>query len=322
MQRTRTVKFIFLVIIVIFISCSKEIIVDIPVKDYKLVVNSTISPFIAPNPQTVFAKVNRSTHITDTASNTILSDATVCLFGDGEVIDTLLFVDSLGIYVLNRFWFPNQGVDYALKAEHSGYKTVTASTKIPEQVKIIDTVVTPMVMVNEAGDIFNEVALTFKDPPNEKNYYEIVLSVPGIDYYSNDLYYRLSSSDKLISRENYYPPLERFDIEKPKYLLFSDVGIDGEQYCIKFNYKPPRAFDGINGNYLESHIIYFQLRNVPFEYYAFKTAWIQQTNSQIENVLYGGTEPQNIYTNIENGYGLFSGFNYDDGSIFIDEIKY
>ncbi len=37
---------------------------------------------------------------------------------------------------------------------------------------------------------------------------------------------------------------------------------------------------------------------------------IQHLYENTEDVLYGMAEPLNVYSNIENGYGLFAGFNH------------
>lgn len=302
-------------------SCTKEIDIDIPKKEYRLVVNSTISPFILPNPQPIFANITRSIHISDTTLNTIVNDATVLLYNKENLIDTLHFVDTLGLYQINTQWSPSQGEEYSIVATHTEYHTIRATSTIPKKVEITDFVVTSLVSINEAGDPNNEIAITFKDIEDEKNYYEVVLSNEGINYYSNKDYYRLSSADRIIARENYYPKLERFDIEKPKYILFTDEDINGDTYTLHFNYIPPR-YEDFDGEHIKSHYITIQLRSVTEAYYAYKTSLISQLNNQIEDVLYGGKEPENVYSNIENGYGLFSGFNYDTQTLFVDKVDY
>jgi hypothetical protein len=61
--------------------------------------------------------------------------------------------------------------------------------------------------------------------------------------------------------------------------------------------------------YVSRHLGNIQLKNVTEEYYLFKTSYLQGLYNQKENALYGMGEPMNVFTNIENGYGVFAGYN-------------
>ena len=313
---------ICIILFIGFMGCTKDINIDILEKKYQLVINSTIAPFTLPNPKTVYAKISKSIHIFDTTLNTEIPNAQVYFYCDGLLTDTLTFIDSIGLYVINKFWFPQEEKEYSIKVEHSDYKTASASSIIPQKVVINDTIVTPMVIITEDGDVFNEVSLTFTDPADIVNYYEIALSGANIDFVNTENFFRLTTSDKLITKESYYPPLERFDIKKPKYLLFNDKTINGKKHTLRFSYSAPHTFDGIDGNYMNSHFITVHLRSITKEYYLFKTTLIQHTNNQITDILYGSKEPDNVFSNIKNGYGLFSGFSYDLGTMYIKQINY
>jgi hypothetical protein len=309
-------------LLMLFSSCSKDISINIPEKDYSMVINSTIAPWNLPNnPKGVSAIVNQSIHISDSSLNTALPDAIVTIFENESLIDTLTYNDSLRMYSLTKFWFPTLENTYTLKVKHPIYGIITTTTNIPSKIEIIDTVITPIVFIDEDNAPYNEIALTLKDDINETNYYEVVLSGASFDFNSSENYYELSSHDKLITREPYYPKLERFDIKKPKFLLFTDLGIEGEEYTLKFNYMPPLIIDRGN-EIVPSHYVSIHLRNITKEYYLFKTSWIQQLNNQVEDVLYGGAEPMNVYSNIENGYGVFAGFNFASATMRVDEVDF
>ena len=170
------------------------------------------------------------------------------------------------------------------------------------------------------GGAVSELNLTFKDPANETNFYEVEVAnsyLVNVDPLFG--YYSLTTQDEIITSESYYPSLLNFDKDKPRYLLFKDKKINGQEHTLTFYYIPPQHED--SHRYISSHYIIVYLRSVTEEYYKFKTTMIQQKYARAEDILYGAAEPINVFTNIQNGYGIFAGFNNDMVPMYINEIK-
>lgn len=296
-------------------SCTKDITIDVPETEHKLVINSTIAPFTAGYPKQIYVDVSSSIAVTDTTHNAVVKDAVVCLFNDSILIDTLVYDTTNAYYDIDRFWFPEAGESYRLVVQHPDYPEVSATTSIPSSVPIVDTVITPIAYL-EGGNIMNEVAITFTDPAGDEDYYEVALSDQERDYYE------LTATDKLITREAYYPTLERFDLHKPTCLPFTDEGINGQTYTLRFYYSAPHNFNGTMGDYMPGHFLLVNFRHITRAYYQYKTSLIQQLNNQEVDILYGGKEPLNVESNIEGGYGLFSGFNHQVVAMYVNEIDY
>ena len=301
----------------LIISCEiiTEIEVDIPSKPPKLVINSTLVPWSIPGTKQLGIEISGTTHIFDTSEYKPVTDATVLLFKNGEFVDTINYVDTLQ----NRpypvdyapFSGPLPGDTYSIEVSAPGYEKVYAKTTIPEKVEILDASITPVGLIDDMGGIWSEVTITFADPPQIENYYEIVVSGASNLY---QVYYYLFTHESVITGESYYPSPMQPHLKHPRHLLFNDHSFNGEIKTLSFYYSDPGGI----GTY---YIISIQLRNITAEYYYHKTTLLQSLNNQEEDVLYGMREPLNVFTNIENGHGIFAGFNEDIFQARIERTK-
>lgn len=306
----------FIFIICGFISCTKEVEITVPEEKNKLVLYSTIVPFSMPMPKYLTIDVMASSHIYDTTKYYI-PDANILLFKNNKLIDTIEYVDSKKTYPLNIF--PEEGEQYTIKVNKNGYDEVIASTSIPSKVKIDEVNITPVAVFDEDGLVYSEASITFQDPENEINFYEIAISGIAYSSYAPDVFDEIFSYDKIIKRESYYPSDLNFNLKDPKSLLFNDENINGKSYTVNVYYFPNQD---IIKSKVSEHLISVHLRNVSEEYYRFKTSMLRHLYNQEEDILYGAGEPQNILSNVEGGYGIFAGFNDDIVSLEVKETKY
>lgn len=309
------------VIIMCFLlfSCTKEVEIEIPHEKPKIVAYSTIVPYTPPCPKQPGINLQSSMHIFDHSSG-IINDAIVLYFENGILKDTLKYIETQDIYGMadSTSDYPIAGNSYSIRVQKDGYESITASTTIPSKVIISDTSIVPISYFDDTGTVYSEISVTFTDPADEINFYEICVSGYAYIYESFNNYYELSTYDNIITSESYYPSILSFDVNKPKCLLFNDKSINGSEYTLRVYYCPPQG----EGEYrcISNHYISVHLRNVSYEYYKFKTSMIQHLNNKEEDILYGMGEPINIISNINNGYGLFAGFNNDIVSLFVPEL--
>ena len=309
---------IFLLLIALT-ACSEELEIIIPAKEPSLVVYSIIRPFAYSNTEQQYIKLQSTSHIFDTASNEIC-DAQVLYYENDLLKDTLSFSTNVQAYLIspNISDFPIEGNSYSIVVQKPGFKSVSANTFIPSQVKIIDTLVSPVAYFDEDGLVYSEIQFSFEDPAEEINYYEVAVSKLGASNADSGDFYELTTNDNLILSESYYPSLIRFDLDKPKNLLFSDKSINGKKHTLTMYYFPPQRES--EKLYIGSHYLSIHLRNITEDYFKFKTTMIQHLNSKEEDILHGTGEPINVISNINNGFGLFSGYNEDIASLHIDSL--
>jgi Domain of unknown function (DUF4249) len=294
-----------LLLTIFLLSCSKEIEVEIPAEKASLVVMSTIGPATFPNIIPLRLYLQSSLPIFDTTPNPI-GNAVVLYYENNQLKDTLRYIAEMNSYLITKTIadFPIPGNTYSIQVQKEGYESVSASTIVPSKVKIADAVVIPVAYFDEDGHVHSEIDLRFEDPVEESNFYEV--AVTDITNYGA---FELTTNDPMITSESYYPTHMQFDVRPPKSLLFSDKSINGEKHKLILYYSPPQG--NVVAVWIRFHYITIHLRNVTEDYYKYRTTLIQHLNSKEADILYGTGEPINAISNINNGYGLFAGYNTD-----------
>ena len=296
------------------ISCTKEIEIKIPEKQPKLVVSSTIVPFTLPMPAQLGLELQSSLNIFDTTKKALITDALVLYYENNILIDTIKYVDVLKKYIISTAInkYPVAGNDYSIQIIKQGFATVIAKTTIPHIVDITKLDILPIAYLDETGSPHSEVSIAFTDPSDKVNFYEVEISD-----ITEKFNYELSSNNPIITGESYYPSVLDFKNNMPTSLLFNDSKINGQNVILKIYYLAPLIIT--DHSYISDHSINVHLKNVTEEYYKNKITFIQHTYSLQENMLYGSGEPINVYSNINNGYGVFAGYNNSIQSLHIPE---
>ncbi|OFX82635.1 MAG: hypothetical protein A2W99_06680 [Bacteroidetes bacterium GWF2_33_16] len=289
----RKVFLIILLTITIF-SCTKEL--DYELENIKsLVINSVFYP-----------DNNFTFHVSTTAStlekyDTLKERVQLLLYeNDYLIIDTML---GTGTFQTN--YKPISNIKYTVKILSNSLQSITASDSIPNSINIDDATLLFPVGVDEMGDEYGEFSVKFTDPANEKNYYELAIYhyINGekvyYEWYSD--YYKVT--DPVLINEGLLDYL-------PTTMFFSDELFDGEIYTLRF-----KDFANENTSLTSFNSdIYAELRSISKSYYLYRKSYTihafnQQTNYEdLHDFLYSG-EPQNMYTNVNNGFGIFVGYN-------------
>lgn len=315
-------KYFIFVSMIFFLACTKEVEIDLPKQPNQMVVYSILSPIVFPLPKNLNLKLTYSKEISDSTNN-MISDALVLYYINNQLKDTVEFVDSLGVYPLlqNMSDYPVAGDKCAIRIIKEGFEPVYSEAIIPSKVMITDSVnITQIAYIDDLGFAHSKASLTFIDPVDEVNYYEIAVTQT---YNSNsdnpEHFFELNTNDEIITTQSYYPSAFLLDLKYPKYLLFTDETFNGEEHTVDFFYLPPQASEDYL--FIINHNLSFHLRNVSEDYYKYKTTLIQSKNNNTEDILYGMGEPINVYSNIENGYGIFGAYNYDLQSFHFEKLK-
>lgn len=129
----------------------------------------------------------------------------------------------------------------------------------------------------------------------------------------------LYSDDPIIAREDYYPSPLQFDAFPPTHLYFKK-----QHYSTPFNfefyYSPPSisntriSTENTKQQYF-SHNATIILKTISENYYKYQASRLSQFYSREGDPLYGVGEPVNVFTNINNGDGIFAAYATDSGKI-------
>lgn len=247
-------------------------------------------------------------------------------------------------YFIDSSFIPEAGKEYKIEINEIpsvygnpvGLDYLKSSTYIPTKVPIILNQQKDVINYNnqtgvEDSVIYNKVYnLSFNDPSNTNDYYYLTISkVISSDYflmdtidmdqiwlenatfnYTNVMLQSLNiSHNDIISGLN-ADPYNKFSLLGTSTFLFNDEDFNGQTKNIQvelFNY----------GNEIEEiQYLVVELLHISKEYFDYYSTISTQSNSQLD--IY--SEPTQLYTNIENGIGVFAGASLSSDNIFIEPM--
>jgi hypothetical protein len=219
----------------------------------------------------------------------------------------LIFDDRLKHYIMPQLFFPiEEGKTYYIRASAPGHETVTSSCTVPYLRETnLSLVVKESINCVHNQETYswyhNHYYFEWNDYPGEENYYIINKNHAYWHYYFDNL------------NENGYPIFDsiRFhswyyfvnDNHKP--CIFSDIGCDGEKMSVFLS-----VFRSSTDDFSKMALLQTD-RNC----YLFEQSLIDYNRDFQIFML----EPNQIFTNIRNGYGVFGAFVMKEYSFDLEE---
>jgi hypothetical protein len=272
-----------------------------------------------------------------TDSNMIIKDAKVRLFEDNNYIADLIYSESYQYqrllnhrfiyhYSLNGF-IPVLNHAYSIKITAPGFPEVTSNTTIPQSVTVISIDTNTVFTVN--GDFTVkalECRIKFKDPKGIKNFYKLEIIRSGLIYECPNIH---SGKDCMTSLINYpvnfichdlnviflksniespvtILPEEENDEQLLNNIFLSDATFDGETYVLTIMMPIPL----IDFAYPQDPSEKFRLRKINFKFYSINEEYYKYARSNYAQINKRNdmfSEPYHVFSNINNGVGIFSG---------------
>lgn len=304
MKRLLTILSILLVLS----ACEKTIDLPIEYTEPKLVVNSITSP-----DSLWQVNLSASKYIYETGAIQLIPNAIVSIQEVGGAAFTLNMIDT-GIYV-SAIEKPIAGKTYLLSVTHPDFESVNSTSAIPSEVNLNSIEILENVIIESYT--YKKVRITFNDPPG-KNYYRMSFFTTGLGY---DWY---SGGQELVWTEysfwiNYQDPNSNSidgTLIGTESILLSDEYFDGKEHSIDIL---------IDSYYFEEYyqteydqFFKVKLHHVSREYYWFALSLDKYYEvSDLEFF----TQPVQVYTNIENGLGIFASLNTRCDSFMLAEGK-
>ncbi len=300
-------KLIYITVIVFaFISCEKEVDIPIEYSESKLVVNSVFCTDSLWN-----VEISASKYIYDTMQIPLLDNAIVTI-ADSDKNSIELFNQGNGIYT-SLTEKPELNKAYTVNVLHSVYDNVSSTSKLPNNININDISWDEQVLFE--GQEYRKVKITFQDPP-ENNYYSIRVFERNwmIEGWNNEGYL-----DSILVEQPYYIISQNASVsnnENKNYvtsIYFSDDLFDGNEYTFDFlldNYM----FENSWGSGSERLPIYISFSTLSKDLYWYQTSLqkYQYSNGDFFS------QPVQVYTNVENGLGIFAGCSSVQDSIVVE----
>ncbi len=292
-------------------SCIKNINDDIPKTEPKLVINGII------NPDSIFkVNISKTVHVfeNETQQNLpFIQGAVVKVFKDGEFLFNL--DEGNNGYYLKSGFYPSRAHIYKVEVEKAGYTTISAETGLPDFIPVNDFDTTIRITTDYGyPETVIDCKLQYHDPAGVENYYRLDCFVSytdndGVTFVERQYVYVDDANSHLYDKDY-------------SYLLWSDVLNDGNDVTVDFNtyvYFYPDENSGMNSDSVELTYTVF-LSTMSEDYYKYdKTRSLYYENGGSSDPF---TEPVLIYTNVDNGYGIFGGAGSDTISFkYLYEIQ-
>ncbi len=293
--------FLFAVLLIFgFIACeTTEKIDNFPLRPSKLVVNC----FFAPDSTWEF-QVSKSLSVLDNADIKFINNATIKIFKDSELIETITEQDDDKWYRTENN-LPEMGKEYSIEVSSPDYGSrLIAEDYVPQAIPVSDAsiVITDSSFYESPdyswGNIEGNFNIKFSDPAQIDNYYQLSVFYfdtvftnyeDSSEYYISKRVLSISSDDAAIVNDRDYN----------NNLLLTDNFFDGQNYQLKVNFE--------DWNARREKQYYIEFVSLNRSGYLYRRTIDDYNQSQNDPF----SEPVQVYCNIENGYGIFSGYSTD-----------
>lgn len=291
--------------ILLFAGCEKDVVIKVPEKDPSLVLIA-----LQQKGEVISASVGRSRHILqprpgfDLLEYYTVKDAQVVVYENGVSIDTLTYQPAEYLYKSGRGRVTREGYTYSIKANAPDFKEITAESTIPSQSTIAEVRWEKNVRTNSYGERIDEITVRFNDPA-EKNFYMLGIYQANYSGYRELPVYCVSSTDKDIETVNgEEDPAETENCLDGGNLLMRDVNFNGGQKILKLSVISNYLDEFVNPSTGATARPYVKLYRITEDHFKFAKSYNVFDNTD-DNPF---AEPVNVFTNVKNGYGIFSGY--------------
>ena len=299
-------------LLTVSISCIKEIDLDLKDDEPKIVLNAIISA-----DSLIKINITRSLGILEEDKLYNINNATVLLYKEN------IFIDTLNQYSAGYYYKSGLksivGANYKIIVKADGYKTVESLFTMPNKPEILEF---DTINYSGTGDVKDgdlEIALTFSNQLDKKNYYMLEARNNYWEYYFDYQYYdiydsiffnsaiQLSTNDpkfEIIIDYDVYPASESSDYNNwGKKFVFSDQYFNDQMGEVKFK---------INGNYqsnLESQRVLLNgsvdiiLSEISEDFYRYLQSLSYYSDDPFENFF---VEKPTTVSNVAGGMGIIA----------------
>lgn len=299
----------------VLLSCEKPVDIQYLDMDPKVVVES-----VSEVDSVMDIRLTYSRWFLSNESFKEISDAYVILKVNGNVVDDITYGkigESEKTYYTVNSYVPKENDELELTIQVPGEEVVTSSCVVPSKPEISDLnaeeyyeyteteyewwdgMVDTLIVVKDTNYLAN-ISFVLNDNPNKHNYYKIeVLGAFNRGVYVNNeaienCYFEL---DDMLLTSDIYTIVEGSSEFYGREFVFSDEKINGQNY--------PMTLEISNYEYYHTyyHTYYLKISELTEDMYRFlqtKTSSSDELNTML------GAEPTQIFSNIDNGIGIFA----------------
>lgn len=292
-------------------TCERPVELSLGDPSPQLVVNSDFTAG-----QNVLVTVTKTQNILESPAVKFVDNALVEVFQEDELLETLTFIpqtNRLPPKYASSDFKPREGETYILKASAPGFDPIIAKSHVPYPVEISQLYVSNVNLAsnsesqNDLTYSYN-VLLQFEDPADMVNYYHL-------DFFQKVFSYTVLEGDTIINGSSLeslsFSPENNNNSFIAYFLggvLFEDAKFNGSLITASFNISI-----SIDSETKLLGPMLAQLRNVSEQYYHYYNSVSRQQTSGNDPF----SPPVFIDSNVENGKGVFAGYNQSIDSTLV-----
>ncbi|WP_106830307.1 DUF4249 domain-containing protein [Parabacteroides pacaensis] len=296
-------------------SCTSEIEVHFDKIPEKIVLNAILHP-----DSLITAHVSHSIQVGEDISTSYLNDAVVEVSINGIPQGRMERAEDNGFYRLPGM-FPKAGDRIRMDVSSPEYEAASSEVVFPGKVDILSVDTTSNVHLSDWLTRDIRLQVRFKDPPAEKNYYLLAIipetiEIEGGKESSYSSYVSVNLKEEIIFENNRQTP-EGWDYsESSNRGIFRDEQISGQEYTLKVtvercSYSTETERGSITNK------LKIRLYSVSDSFYRYQLSYMRKEDADNNFGNSGLKEPVQLYSNIENGYGLFTGIQMSEYEIVL-----
>ena len=305
---------LFVFPLILLIQCKRDKL-DIPDTGRKLVINGLITTDSLLN-----LRISKSYYYNSELpffmDSDNLNNVKVLFYSKSSLIDSLVpkyHPNNRYFFYQSNYWskkvFPQAGKDYQIVVKAPGYPDATANIIVPNLVKIENLDTTRIIVARDPyypglSNVRFKCMVTFTDPLNELNYY--LIRVSKITYRE----WWIEKSDMSINTQDPLVEEKLSNYDNVYSIAFSDKVFNGEKCSLQFIidaneigmpfWENSGSMDGKPIAFYKT-VVYFKLYSISKEFFRY----IETLNLYNKNFGNPLTDPVAVYSNINNGYGIF-----------------
>lgn len=289
----------------ILLSCERETRITIPPQPPKLVAESRQGQNVFPE-----ARISRTRGVTDPLplngqpDQYIVKNAIALLYENDVLKDTLKYNNGTERYKA-KITTIQAGRTYKLLLTAPNFPAAEAISFTPVLVPINNLTFTRDARVDANGYSQDEVKLSFTDNGATEDYYLLRI----LDGYG-DWLYCVNTNDKDVEKLVYEDPFYPDDCLQSDRLLLADKNFNGTTKTLIFYTNAGSLDQQITPGGTRRAAV--ELLHINKDYYKY----IRSLNSYENAVDNPFAEPVNLYSNVKNGYGLFTTY-----AMAVDSIR-
>jgi hypothetical protein len=283
--------YIFIIFSLTAVSCQKELELDFPDIEPRLVVNCFFSP------DSLFkVRVGKLLSVNDSVTPFIIEDAECEIYENGTFAENLQYSEN-GFYN-SQTLKAKSGFIYSIKVKHPDFPEVSATDTAPFPVTVSEEYFELNAFYDALDEAHkNELFIRFTDNSSQKNYY--LLSIEEKFVENNPRYILFEKSNDYTLQ---YTDLLEY---RPYSIPFSDNFFNGQEYLVSVYYKLSQFSS--DGTY-NSHDLYVHFNSISYQFHEYTKYMILHVRNRESDIFEGIGDPIQMYSNIENGYGIFAAY--------------